>query len=842
MVPIVNRTEWSILLGKPINSSRTLGSSGELSANLVNGKYKLILTSEAAKTVFGTNWPAADPTIVSLVSDLDISSYVGRRVAEYLDPTSVGHDIFAIRQLEVLVLGAACLNSFVQTGWTGPALNIEPHDLLPEIVRPQNEKLAKKALGLLSTDGEDVYHLAPRLLYLQYALVLLNGNPNKNFPDLKTARWWAYRALFLQQRILDNGAASLHDAILDHLKAIEEVLSTLPADTDASDIYVRYQLEYGLVHHWYHQDKDAFTHFKLSQEKSGLTWSLTGVMGRRTKFQTFDVSQLTLLAESKRSEDENPQDNHENGVKPENLPLNDDTLLEKIAFTDKQTNTDPANQSNLRIIDQALLLAFCLNVKNTNPDHGITTEQMVPYVTRVLENPNNWMVYTMALLLRSRLEAHRSRTVERAVLQLQALVDQIPTEDSTTQERLAYFYEILLPSKWELERELADKFVSLGVLRSALEIYLRLEVWEDVVSCYRMLDQPDKAKKLVLEQLSLNPNSPKLHCILGDVEVDPKHWQHAWEISNHRFARAMRSLGGYYYKNQEYRLSMECYENAVRINPLFDNSWYVMGCAAMQIEEWETASRAFLRVVNLDNDNAEAWNNLASIMIKQGKKVDALQALKQAVRLKHDNWQIWQNYLYCAIDVGEFAEAIRAMCRIVDLRWEKVKEGCVDVEILNLIVSGVTRDLKDAQDRSVARLARQVQSLLEETITSRITGSSEIWRSCATFYMWQGEYVKALDSQVKAYRCVVHNPKLETDRKVFDEVAKEALETVEMYQNVGEKTVKKEGEDGVEQLVCKDWRYQSRSLLKTLLGRTKSTWEDTETYEKLQQTLKELRG
>ncbi|RUS15783.1 hypothetical protein BC937DRAFT_92002 [Endogone sp. FLAS-F59071] len=835
----ISITEWAMLLGKDTDQSVS-----ESASRLVKGEYKLILTSDTARTVFGTDWAAADPSIVELASSLDIPTYLVRRVVDYLNPSAIDHNALALRQLEVLVLAVACLNSFVQTGWTGPTLDLEPHDILPEIVRPQNEALRKKALAALSADGEDVYHLTPRLLYLQYALIILHGVPRESFANLETTRWWAYRASFLQQRILDNGAASLHDTIFSHLKAIGETLPTLPSDADTSDINVRYQLEYGLVHHWYRQDKEAFARFKLSQEKSGLIWSLTGVLGRRTKFQTFDVSQLTLMAESKKNQD-SLTEAEPSGVIPETLALNDDTLLEKISYTDTQANgIDPSNQSNLRIIDQALLLAFCLNVKNSNPDHGITTEQMVPYVTRVLGNPNNWMVHTMALLLRSRLESHRSRTAERAVLQLQALVDQIPVEDSTAQERLAYFYEISLPSKWELERELAEKFVSLGVLRSALEIYQRLEMWDDIISCYQLLEQPDKAKRLVLEQLALYPDSPKLYAILGDIESDPKHWLHAWEISGQRFARAMRSLGGYYYKREQYRLSMESYQNAVRMNPLFEYSWYIMGCAAMQLEDWDTASAAFVRVVGIDSDNAEAWNNLASVLIRQGKKVEALQPLRQAIRLKRENWRIWQNFLFCAIDVGEFAEAIRAMRRIVDLRWEKVKESCVDIEALNLIVGSVTRDLRDARDQSAGRLAGQVQSLLEETITSRITGSAEIWRTCATFYLWQGEPGKALEAQVKAYRCVVHSPKLETDQKVFEDVAKEAMETVEMYQNVGEKTAKKVGEDGTEreELVCKDWKYQSRSLLKTLVGRTKNIWDGTETFDKLQQALKDMKA
>jgi hypothetical protein len=61
------------------------------------------------------------------------------------------------------------------------------------------------------------------------------------------------------------------------------------------------------------------------------------------------------------------------------------------------------------------------------------------------------MIHTMALLLRSRLETKKSRTVERAVLQLQALVDQYRLADPSVKERQEYFYALLVPTIWELE-------------------------------------------------------------------------------------------------------------------------------------------------------------------------------------------------------------------------------------------------------------------------------------------------------------------------------------------------------------------------------------------------------
>ena len=138
------------------------------------------------------------------------------------------------------------------------------------------------------------------------------------------------------------------------------------------------------------------------------------------------------------------------------------------------------------------------------------------------------------------------------------------------------------------------------MIKSALQIFERLELWEDAISCYQALGEAKKAEALVLRQLETAPNSPKLLCILGDLRSDPSLYEQAWEKSNHRFARAMRSLGAYYFKRNEFEKSIESYEKALFINPLFVNSWFVLGCAGMKIENWQVAAKAFSRAVAVD--------------------------------------------------------------------------------------------------------------------------------------------------------------------------------------------------------------------------------------------------
>lgn len=816
-----HQAEIATLLGSKLNLDSKNDKLKAIVSDIQQGRYANIIKNSI---VFNNCQQDSE----MLKEDGDIQKWVSNKLVNI----SLNDEL---DRFDVLATGIACLNTFVQINWTGPI----PSFSVSELFFGQKEdvcetRMHEACLKSLSVDSEEVYHLTQHIGFLAIARTLLNAVRDTTL----TGSFWAMRSVFIQQQLLDEFTGSLQSKLMELAKeSADKLYSATDADTESKEsLKIRHELEVALIYSYFGQDKEALEKMESAQKESGFTWSLTGSLGRRTKFQSFDVSQLVVLAES-RKKDNTAEEEAEEAARPETLDLNDDTILERIQFTENEKNTDENSKrhGNLNVIDQCLLLAFCLNVKNTNPDHGITAEQMVPYVTRVLENANNWMVHTMGLLLRSRLEANKGRTVERSALQLQALVDQIKVEDSGVEERLAYFYDLLLPSKWEMERELARRFVSLGVIRSAVEIFERLEMWEDVISCYQMMEQPQKAKDVLKRLMEENPNSPKYWCILGDLEAEPEHWRKSWEMSNHRYARAMRSLGSYEYKRENYESAIDCYQKALNINPLFEGSWYILGCAAMFTENWEVGSRAFQRVVALDDDQPEAWNNLASIYIKMDRKTDAYLALKHATKVKFDSWKMWQNLLFVSIDVGQFADAIFAMQRVVELRWDKVRDEAVDIGVLRMIVESVIQNWKDPHDRDGARLSQHVQRLLEDVILSRITNSPEIWMICAKFYLWQGRYVDALETSVKAYRSVMHNPRIETEQSVFDDVAIVALETVDMYENLGDKQ-----QDGAP--ICADWRYQSRLILKSLMGKVRDIFDDTKTYEQLQERMNDLKN
>lgn len=635
----------------------------ELANLLVEADFKKILLSDEAQTVF-----------VRTEVLNDIAS--GGQYVASSGPSTVEDS------LTQMVVAIACLHSFVQLNWTGPDLEFTTLDLLTSgdvssassSSGPSAESIDAAALSHLTLGGEPAYHLSKSPSLLLLAIRLLSSL-TRTTEALETLPWWNLRLQLIHQSLLDEPVA-LPEGLLSSLEAL------VPTLNDA-DLIARLHLELGFAHNLHSHDKLANQSFQAAAKSSGLEYKLTGALGKRTKWQVDDLSQLVLLARS-RPRDLNV-DEEEAKVKslerervlddtmsetstlvqpnlPSTLPLNDDTLLEETEFTHSAntgaspngplTELDPANQPALHPLDQSLLLALCLSQHNNSPSSGLTASQMLPFLARVISHPINWSVHTTALLLRARLESTRSRTVERSTLQLAALIDQMPTSDSEPRERLRYFHQLPLPNKWEMERELAKRYLSIGVTRSALDIFTRLEMWEDAVKCLQHMERDAEAVAIVNDLLEgrktetdLVPllgkatltdgkrakisaaRQAKLYCLLGDLalatpegkEESKKHYLHAWELSGQTSSRAMRSLGSIYVAENEYEQAIEPLRKALAINPLYARTWFVLGCCYVRVERWDEAKEAFRRDVQVDEEDGEGWNNLAAVYLRLGE-------------------------------------------------------------------------------------------------------------------------------------------------------------------------------------------------------------------------------
>lgn len=631
--------------------------------------------------------------------DGDWPQYLAQRIQHLLEkqPQAAGiyHGLFS--------LATIAFNCFLQANVTGPPLFYNPADgILPsslfEGTNTTIERLQRRLISGLNIDGEAIYRLVPHIELFCLAKCIINHPSMRQDLALRLAR---LRANFWHQRLLTDISSSLQKIIYDDLKLVGDSVFT---DFAINSIITpaQFLLERATIHMHHGFDQRARTDIEQAAQERSFHFALTGRLGKRTKYQEKELSQLVVLA---KSADENKEAARSGGDSiskgssppqlteaiPQKLNLDDDTLLESIAFTkparsapnaqqdghvdSSLENMEPGNQPLLQPLDAIILLATASSIVNTSPADGLTREETLPYAERVISGgSSNWQVYTQALLVRSRIEGYRSRTIERGVLQLQAVVDQVIAETSPSEtskddiisakamsktflpqpkssqsasvsERLQFIHQLASPPRWKLESELADRWVSLGGLRTALEIYERLQMWAEVALCWAANDREDKARKIVRRQLynsvittstnklldddednyvgdyrierdPLPADAPRLFCILGDLEKSTAAYERAWEISNQRYARAQRSLGKYYSASGDLDKAGMAYAKSLKVNPQNHAIWFALGCIRLQQEDWAGAVQSFGKAVQVEDTDAESWSNLAVALLK----------------------------------------------------------------------------------------------------------------------------------------------------------------------------------------------------------------------------------
>ncbi|OWZ24471.1 Tetratricopeptide repeat protein [Phytophthora megakarya] len=740
---------------------------------------------------------------------------------------------------EILFVGVAFFDMYVQANYTGPAFEKETlRDVLDLVTRlvtcsidSNDKKVHSEALVALQVDGESPFSICeyPQFLLVGRCLLDFVGNHAYNdwsvaanevvsgqndnevsddvvegpakrqitggaalralgdmLHQIKSAVWWNARAAVAHERLLLAKQPS-NTLWFEARRGYIQTLKTAEIfafEKDTQYLLARAYAEWGLAQHHFDKNKHGKSTFARAKEVSGVSVQLSGSMGKRTKFQRKSVAQMVLLAASKKEpasadddasvyatavaesthvdfggkqvtmddEGENiavvpPADGltaeeehiqrlvQEGEASYRNVNLDqvdqDNYLLESVAFEDRKLT----EQGNLQIVDQIVLLGLCLDVKNSNANDGLTREEMMPYVTRVLENPNNWMVYSTALLERAWLECESSKRRERAVLQMQALVDQHTTRLTITQntlesiadaaparERMQFVYSLAFPPRYALKRDLAERYFKLGVMGSAVEICEELEMWDDVVKCYQLLDKPMRAEKLVRERLETVP-TPFMWVTLGDLTQDPSHYETSWTLSKQRFARAKRSLGRYYFEKGDHEVAIPHYEDAVRVGPMHTGAWFTLGAISMRVHRWALAMRAFTRVVQLEPDNGEAWGNLGSIHLHNQRFAEAFAVLEEALKQKRHMWQMWENYALCAMETKRYGEAMYAMHQLLDMRVKHKRP--VDSEMLAWLVEAIVypdslRKMQQEADAEVGGIQKAASDDEDEDEGNRI--------------------------------------------------------------------------------------------------------------------------
>jgi hypothetical protein len=224
---------------------------------------------------------------------------------------------------------------------------------------------------------------------------------------------------------------------------------------------------------------------------------------------------------------------------PDNVELNDDTILfdtpkfDPVDVVEKNLKT-----GGLSVHEHVLLLAVIENLHKTIAKDEILQEQTEAYLNLMLDKSNNWLVFSKGLLLRSLNEFNKFKRMERALTQLQTLVDQYNDELPPYEARAEFYFSIHYPDIFSLSRTLGQQWMKLGGMQSGYEIFSKLEMWDDCIECLVGQGELQKACSEIERFIKLGTASLKMRCTMGEIKTDIGILEQVWDDSKGRFARA----------------------------------------------------------------------------------------------------------------------------------------------------------------------------------------------------------------------------------------------------------------------------------------------------------------
>ncbi|CAH1155646.1 unnamed protein product [Phaedon cochleariae] len=603
-------------------------------------------------------------------------------------------------RIKVLKFGISCIICFVQCNFTGPNLDKKIEDFLNG-----EAFLSIPFTRRLSMNNEDinVNTKFPALLVtakIIFELCVVDNNINN---------WWYWRSILIHQEILDELSPTL-------LSDADRIYKYFQGDPDLNaNIKASLDIEVAQLYLLFRHVSKAKEHILSASKLLGVHYNLVGILGKRTKYQEKNIPQLSLKVtlEEKSSSIESIEEDY--SINPENIPLNDDVRLDFIEFT------EVGEKVKLTTTEQKLFITIVQETLIAKPQDELQGEELQPFLNMILSlKRNTYAVRVVALLLRCKLESKSRRTIERSLGQCEEIINSLKRPDPPPFNRVIDVFGSGMPPIWKIETQYADLLLNMGLVKNALDIYLKINLWEEVIVCYTILKLRHKAAEIIQEQLNEKP-SVKLWCLLGDATDDINCYEKAWELSKRRSHRAQRHWGQYLFIRKQFEECIPHFEKSVSINPLQSNVWFRLGYAALQTENWQTAATAYRRYTFLEPDGFEAWNNLAQAYIKIGNKRNAHQAILEALKCNFENWKVWENLLVVSCDISNFSDVIRAYHMLLDL-----KEKYLNIEVLNVLVYNVCNDVNDVEGQPAQRFLQKTRELLGR-VTAIYPGEGYIW-------------------------------------------------------------------------------------------------------------------
>ncbi|KAI5297733.1 hypothetical protein KEM56_004584, partial [Ascosphaera pollenicola] len=269
-------------------------ATGYDALHLTESEARAVLSIDLAKQLFLSHETDTD-------NDSDNAGYIAsitRRTQSVLARLPAPEKTAAKSHLLHII--SACHSLFLQSNVTGPvpAAPFHPERLLLSVSASPADLQATRSriIRELSVDGVAAYALIPYVELLAAAVGI--ARCEELFEDHQVCAVTArMRTRFLHQKMLNEATGTLQDEIFADLSLLTSQLLG-EGSTASNEEKAKLLLESATMHIHHGFDAQARSDLERAARETGFEYAITGRLGRRTKFQTRDVSQLVVLAKS----------------------------------------------------------------------------------------------------------------------------------------------------------------------------------------------------------------------------------------------------------------------------------------------------------------------------------------------------------------------------------------------------------------------------------------------------------------------------------------------------------------------------------------------------------------
>lgn len=654
-----------------------------------------------------------------------------------------------------------CLYLFITDNFTGPSVmerldNSKVNEIL--------EKIPGNYIMDINIDGEEIHNNAKCVEFLWLAKNIIE---KYNGPDL-----WISRVSIVHQKVLSGPSLTLKNKIMKSATGIE----------------------LAIAYRQFGEFDKFFEQLEIVKKDIKLEFSLTGKMGKKTKFQQDSQSQLVLdvkncesirRSDQKLSLDQFSSNNRE-------IKLDDDINLLERPKMDEIFTLPKLTNEELAVF---LLQTHAFTDKEARQE--TLDEQKLPFLQSILELKPDYDIVTCAIFEKSIIEQNSHSTQHRAALQLQSIIDDFNAQNSEC--RTKNFFIIEHPAIWSVRREMGLQMLKIGAAKSASKIFVEYKMWDELGLCAMLLNDPSIAVD-VLEKV--DPPTPLVLSVLGEQKCSKEILLQAWELSNKRYARSVRSLAKIFLREKNWKEASEYFEISLKINPLYPDAWFSCGCSYMMLNNHEKAIICFQEVISQRDDDSETYSNLAACFTTLERHQEAHKAISQAIRHERRRYRLWENFINISKNAGKYSDMMHGLEELnrYQPKW---------------VNNSILFDALNAFSKNSPDLLQRLLVVIEKISQSASCGSG-FWELYGDINSAIGNYQAEYDNRINCIKALDNEDKI-TDIEVF-EILVSAIEKL---------------------LICsKKLEGKSRTVksrIKATLKKYENDYASTEPYKKLLQ-------